>query len=136
VTRVVIDANVYISALVFGGVPQKVIDLIVSQGVSLYVSRPIIDEVTEVLTRKFDWTRADAEQFLPPLWKLCIVIKPSLRVKISKDLDDNRVLECAEAAKADFLITGNTKHFPEFHKTTKILKPRQFLDLLLGGKQF
>jgi putative PIN family toxin of toxin-antitoxin system len=136
VTRVVIDANVYISALVFGGVPQKVIDLIETQGASLFVSPPIMDEVTEVLIRKFDWTRAEVEQFLPPLWRRCVVIRPLERIEISKDPDDNRVLECAEAAKADLLVTGNARHFPEFHKTTKIISPRQFLDLLRGGKQF
>lgn len=130
-TKVVIDANVYISALVFGGVPQRVLDLISSQGLPLYISQSIMDEVVGTLSEKFDWTRQDIEMFLPPLWERCIMIRPTIRLKVCSDPDDNHVLECAQAAQADFLITGNAKHFPKSHETTKIVGPRQFLDLFL-----
>lgn len=127
-TRVVVDSNVYVSALVFGGVPQKVLDLIQNRGVKLYVSQSIMDEVAGVLSRKFGWTQAELAQFLPPLWARCILVKPTRRLKISRDSDDDRVLECAEAAGADFLITGNAKHFPKAYKTTAVVSARQFLD--------
>lgn len=68
-TKVVLDSNVYISALVFGGVPQKILDLIESQGLRLYVSQSIMDEVTGVLMKKFGWTEAEVEQFLSLLWQ-------------------------------------------------------------------
>ena len=54
--RVVVDANVYISALVFGGVPQQVLDLISGRDLDLYVPHPIIEEVTGTLVEKFNWT--------------------------------------------------------------------------------
>jgi predicted nucleic acid-binding protein len=48
-----VDSNVYISALVFGGVPQQVFDLIESQdALGLCISQPIMEEVAEVLARK------------------------------------------------------------------------------------
>jgi len=62
-----VDTNVYISALVFGGVPQRVFDLIELRGQELFVSQPIMDEVAEVLARKFAWTEADLDGFLPAL---------------------------------------------------------------------
>jgi len=130
-TRVVADTNVYISALVFGGVPQRVLDLIFSRGLLLYISPSIMDEVTGTLVAKFDWTRKDVEMFLPPLWDRCIVIKPTIRLKVSPDPDDNHILECAAAAEAAFLITGNAKHFPKSHGITGIVSPRQMLDTLL-----
>jgi len=133
VTKVVLDANVYISALVFGGSPQKLLDLMLSQNVSLYISQSIMDEVEGVLRKKFGWTRAETTRFLPPLWERCTIIKPALSLAISPDPDDNHVLECAQAARADFLITGNTKHFPKTHKATKIISVRQLLDSLLPG---
>jgi putative PIN family toxin of toxin-antitoxin system len=131
VTKVVFDANVYISALVFGGAPQRLLDVITSQKVSLYISQSIMDEVEGVLLRKFGWTRAETTRFLPPLWARCIMIKPAMGLAVSPDPDDNHVLECAQAARADFLITGNPKHFPRAHNDTKIISVRQLLDLLL-----
>jgi len=38
-------------------------------------------------------------------------------------------LECADAARADYLVTGNQKHFPKFWKNTKIITPREFVSL-------
>lgn len=130
-TKVVLDANVYISALVFGGSPQKLLDLVLSQKVSLCISQSIMDEVEGVLRKKFGWTRADTARFLLPLWERCTMIKPAVSLAISPDPDDNHVLECAQAARADFLITGNTRHFSKTHKGTKIISVRQFLDSLL-----
>jgi predicted nucleic acid-binding protein len=46
---------------------------------------------------------------------------------------DNRFLECAEAAEAAYLVTGNTKHFPECYGSTKIVTPRQFWDVVKGS---
>lgn len=133
--RVVVDSNVYISALVFGGVPQQVLDLIYSHGLPLYISQSIMDEVAGTLSEKFNWTREEINLFLPPLWERCILIRPTIRLKVCADPDDNHVLECAVAAQADFLITGNTKHFPKSYKTTTVISPRQLLELLLPGTQ-
>ena len=51
----------------------------------------------------------------------------SIRLTVSSDDSDNRFLECADAASADFLITGNRRHFPDNHGITKILTAREFL---------
>jgi putative PIN family toxin of toxin-antitoxin system len=102
--KVVVDANVYISALVFGGVPQQVLDLISSRDLRLYISQSIVDEVTGTLLEKFGWGHRDVRTFLPLLWERCTVIKPDIRLEVCSDPDDDRVMECAEAARADFLI--------------------------------
>jgi putative PIN family toxin of toxin-antitoxin system len=135
VTGVVVDTNVYISALAFGGVPQRALELISSNGLPLYISPSIMDEVSGTLAAKFDWTKAELELFLPPLWDRCIIIKPTLRLEICSDPDDNHVLECAVAAEAEFLITGNAKHFPKAYKATKVINPRQLLDILAPGAE-
>ena len=134
-TRVVVDANVYISALVFGGVPQQVLELISSRGLPLYISPSIMDEVSGTLAAKFNWTQGGLELFLPPLWDRCVIIKPTLRLKVCPDPDDNHVLECVVAAEAEFLITGNAKHFPKAYKATKVISPRQLLDILVPGAE-
>jgi len=129
VNRIVVDTNVYISALVFGGVSQMVFDLIEGLGQSLYISQPIMAEVAEVLARKFGWTRAELEDFLWPLWQRCIILTPTAAVDICDDPDDDRILECAAAAGADFIVTGDhdllrLKRFG----AAEIVLPRVFVD--------
>ena len=125
------DSNVYISALVFGGVPQQVLDLMSAQGLPLYISPSIMDEVAGTLSQKFNWTPQDITTFLPPLWERCFILRPTIRLKVCPDPDDNHVLECAADAQVDFLVTGNAKHFPKSYKATKVISPRQFLELFL-----
>jgi putative PIN family toxin of toxin-antitoxin system len=127
--RVVVDANVYISALVFGGVPRTVLDLISSLDIELFISPSIIEEVARILQVKFKWTRQELDVLLPPLWERCSIISPATRLEICSDPDDNHVLECAQTCAAGCLITGNTKHFPKSYRTIQIVSPRQFLVL-------
>jgi predicted nucleic acid-binding protein len=91
VIRVVSDSNVYISALVFGGVPQHVLDEIDRQKGSLYICRPIVEEVAAVLAGKFGWSQDELDEFLPPLWERCILIAPAAGPRICSDSDDDRL---------------------------------------------
>ena len=64
--------------------------------------------------------------------KTSLLVKPRRTVTvIDADEPDARLLECAEAAGADYLVTGNTRHFPKTFKNTIIFNPKQFVDLLL-----
>jgi predicted nucleic acid-binding protein len=58
-----------------------------------------------------------------------ITVMPQESVTASKDESDNRFLECAEAADAQYLITGNNKHFPKSWKSTSVMNAREFLQL-------
>jgi predicted nucleic acid-binding protein len=60
-----------------------------------------------------------------------ILVTPTNRLDVSPDEPDNRVLECAEAATADFLVTGNKRHFPKRWKNTGVVNARELFDLLL-----
>lgn len=56
-------------------------------------------------------------------------VTPTRRLRVTRDPDDDVFLECAEAARADYLVTGNIGHFPKHWKTTKIITSREFLDM-------
>lgn len=56
-------------------------------------------------------------------------VKPVETIKVCSDPDDNIFLECAHAARADYLVTGNVKHFPQSWAGTLVVTPRRFLDL-------
>jgi uncharacterized protein len=119
--RLVIDTNVMVSAaLKPDGLQRTTFLLAITKPGRLYVSTPILEEYADVLSRP----------------ELSIIknhdhlVAPSRRIEVTSDPDDNIFVECADAARADFLITGNRKHFPAFWKNTKIVTPREFVSLV------
>ena len=58
------------------------------------------------------------------------MVYPEHRLTLSVDEEDNRFLECAQAAGADLLVTGNRRHFPKRVGDTRIVTPREFLNEL------
>ena len=54
-------------------------------------------------------------------------VAPARPLQVTRDADDNKFLECADAARADYLVTGNQRHFPKFWKRTKVITSRDFI---------
>jgi putative PIN family toxin of toxin-antitoxin system len=129
--RLVIDTNVLVSAAIKpAGLQRTVLLVAVTKPARLYVSRPILEEYREVLGRPELRIRKGARQQLLQLIKNhSYTMIPAQRLDVTSDPDDNIFLECADAAHADYLITGNLKHFPRFWKKTKIITPREFISL-------
>ncbi len=73
---------------------------------------------------------ASTSQLLQFIKNHSLLLAPSRRIEATSDPDDNIFVECADAARADFLITGNRKHFPAFWKSTKMVTPREFVSLV------
>jgi putative PIN family toxin of toxin-antitoxin system len=130
--RLVIDTNVLISAaLKPTGLQRTVLLLATTKPARLYVSRPILEEYRDVLTRpELQIRKGIRLQFLQLLKNRSYTVAPARRLEVTSDPDDNIFLECADAARADYLITGNLKHFPRFWKNTKIINSREFISLV------
>ena len=128
--RVVIDTNVLVSALLTsGGLPEAVIDLAISGDVLWFASESVLAEYEEVLKRpRLAIDSGKAADAMARIRAHVSVISPAVRVAAASDPDDNRFLECAEAAQAHYLVTGNIRHFPEVWKETRIVTPRDFID--------
>jgi uncharacterized protein len=130
--RLVIDTNVLISAaLKPTGLPRTVLLLALTKPARLYVSPPILRECEEVIGRpEFRIRRGLRQQFLQLIKNHTYCVTPTRRLDVARDPDDNMFLECADMARADYLITGNQKHFPRFWKNTKTIEPREFISLV------
>jgi putative PIN family toxin of toxin-antitoxin system len=102
------DTNIYISALNFGGQPLRLLDLARAGIVRIDISEPILDEVLRVLRDKFRWDAAmlsEAEDLISGFTRR---VAPTKEIDtIKEDPPDNRVLECAEEAASDFIVTGD-----------------------------
>jgi putative PIN family toxin of toxin-antitoxin system len=129
--RVVIDTNVVISAaLKPKGIEAALVAAALGGLLEWCASSEILDEYEDVLRRdKFPFTRRWINQHLIDIRRAVKLVRPSHVVKQSPDEADNRFLECAETVRADFLVTGNTRHFPQEWKATIILRPRAFIGL-------
>jgi putative PIN family toxin of toxin-antitoxin system len=129
--RLVIDTNVLVSAaLKPGGLQRTVLLLAITKPARWYVSRPILEEYSEVLARRELRIRKGLRlQFLQLIRNHSFTVTPKKRLEVTPDPDENMFLECADAARADYLVTGNQKHFPRFWKQTKIITPREFISL-------
>ena len=132
--RVVADTNVYISALNFGGVPDQVLALARRGRIEMFVSKPILDEIEGVLKGKFQWPPSRTRQALTAISEFAKEVKATERVAaVEKDEPDNRVLECALAARATIIVSGDS-HLRELgsFQRIRILSPRAFLDAIEG----
>jgi uncharacterized protein len=101
--------------------------------VHLCCSPVILAEYAEVLQRpKFKLMPPAAERFLADLHACAEIITPTERVTLSPDASDNCFLECAKAAQATHLVTGNQRHFPfaQFEETA-IVSPAEFARIVV-----
>ena len=109
--RIVFDTNVYISGFLFrGGVPSRLLDLAQDRYFNLFTSSEILEELNRVLESKFQLSLHERNILLRWLEKWAEVVYPQKRINLVKRCDDdNRILECALAAQAEFLVTGDKK---------------------------
>jgi putative PIN family toxin of toxin-antitoxin system len=130
--RVVLDTNVLISAIVFGGIPRKILETVYRGELSSYFSAAIIDELKAVLERpKFGFPSEILQTILSELYNIGIFITPKSRVDLlTEDPDDNRILECAVEADATFLITGDSHLLNlERYNNISIMSPAEYLTI-------
>ena len=131
--RVVLDTNGIVSGLNFPGNERLVLDLALRGRFEWCASQFILDEVAGVLSRKFAWDPERSSQAVQVLLDAATLIDPPrLPDVIEGGHADNRVLECAAAATADCLVTGDRRHLLPFgqHGRTRILNAPRFLSAL------
>jgi putative PIN family toxin of toxin-antitoxin system len=130
--RLVIDTNVLVSAALKPDNLQRTTFLLaITKPGRFYVTSPILEEYAEALSRPELLIRKGLRlQFLQLIKNHGHLVAPSREIEVTSDPDDNIFVECADAARADFLISGNRKHFPAFWKNTKIVTPREFVTLV------
>ena len=130
--RLVLDTNLLVSAaLKPKGLERTALVLAVTRPARLYVSEPILDEYAEVLARRMLYIRMGMRaQILQMVRNRSFLVSPQRSLDAASDPGDNKFLECAEAARADYLITGNLRHFPRFWRSMKIITSREFIEIV------
>jgi uncharacterized protein len=132
-TRVVIDTNILVSALLRPeSLPAAVLMLALSGEVRLCISDAVFAEYDDVIRRpRFKRSAEVIDGTLQSIRNLGYWVKPGARVEACIDPDDNIFLECAQASEADYLVTGNQRDFPGRWKKTKVIGARELIEFLI-----
>lgn len=127
--KVVIDTNVWVSALVFGGNPRKVFEKIISQGYTIVYSEELLTEIRRTVRTKFPDFTGDLESlvvaFNPRLQKAEL---GTVNVNGSRDPKDDMVLETAVTENVDYIVSGDDDLLSlKSYRKMKIVNPAEFL---------
>ncbi len=132
--RVVLDTNVLLSALVFPATkPDQILQRVRRGEFDLYLSSFILSELARILHDKFRLTKRQTDERVAIIRGMASIVEPTERIAlvVAKD-DDNRILECAVAAHADYLVTGDKEHLLPLKSIgeTRIVSPALFLQVV------
>ena len=128
--RIVVDTNVIISSLVFGGRPKELVEKIIQRKFKAFISPVMLSELSDVLRKKFDFSEEKIRKLEEEMLDKFEVVYPTKEVFIARDKSDNKILEAAIESKSKFIISGDKdllvlKNYLEI----EILTPSGFLSL-------
>ena len=130
--RAVFDTNILVSAVFWRGGPYRCLLAAQAGIVELILSEPILSEFHRVLSGKFNLTPGQVEDNLAAMRATAtfVTIAGTLHV-VSDDPDDDKFIETAQVARAEYLISGDRHLFSlGSYEGVTILNARAFLDLL------
>ncbi len=136
--RVVLDTNVVVSAILFGGKPQEILKAALVGDIRLCISEAMLTELRGVFQRpKFSFKAEIIQGIISELTLLAEWVTPKTHLDLVKaDPADNQVIDCAVEASADYIITGDT-HLPQLGKYGKveIANPDAFIKMLANRRR-
>lgn len=131
VHRILLDSNILVSAYVFGGKPETILELITAEQIKGVTSQILISELLDVLRKKFSVSESDILSIQGEMEDLFEVVYPKVELEVVKDVDDNRVLEAAVEGKCNYIVTGDKELLDlRIFKGIKIVTAAEFLNIL------
>jgi uncharacterized protein len=125
--QVLLDTNVLISAILFGGVPRRLLSRALRGEIQLVTSPFLLDELEDLLAAKFAFSSAAARLIRSELEALSKIVEPVEVPEVCRDRDDDHVLAAAVAGAAEMLVTGDQDLLVlERHEGIRILTPSRF----------
>ena len=131
--KIVVDTNVLISGVFFGGFPRKVLSSIVGNRVTACATTEIISEYEEVVQEMVDRQQGKINRsILLPLINAMEIIEPVSEATICRDPDDDKFLGCAKDAHALYIVSGDKDLLVlEHYENIQIVTAREFCERYL-----
>ena len=106
--KIVVDTNVVISGIFFGGVPRKIVEAIADGAIDAYATAEILDEYMGIIASMLERKQGRINQsILSPLFSAIKIIETESKIEVCRDPDDNKFIECAVDAKALYIVSGD-----------------------------
>ena len=127
--RILLDTNVIISSLFFGGKPRSIIQSVIKKQHKAITSDILLSELKDVLRKKFGYSKQAIAAVDSQLRKHCEVVQPHETINVLSDIPDNRVLEAACEGECDVIITGD-KALRDLgiYRSIRIVTPDEFCE--------
>lgn len=128
--KIVVDTNVVISGVFFGGAPGEVLKAIVSNKVTACATKQIVEEYIEIVNEMISRKQGNLNNnVLLTLIESLEMIKPKTHIEISRDPDDDKFIECAKDAEALYIVSGdNDLLVIKQYENIKIITAKEFCD--------
>jgi putative PIN family toxin of toxin-antitoxin system len=133
--KIVIDTNIVISGTFFGGFPRKILEAVVRDKVEAYANTKIINEYLDIVKEMITDRGGNLDvNILSPFIDKLNVVKPMSKIKISRDKDDDKFIECAIDSNALYVVSGD-KDLLDIVKYQRIsiIAAKDFYNLYLGN---
>lgn len=105
--KIVLDTNVLVSGIFWGGVPEKILEQAIVGEIQLYATESILDEYFRIIDKIGKKDKDLASQWKMLLVKIIKVIRADVKIEICRDPKDNMFLECAVASRAKYIVSGD-----------------------------
>ena len=129
--KVILDTNIIISAIGFGGKPAQILLQALEEKINAFISPILLAELQEILNKKLHLSNQDIILTIEEIKDSFQIINPQETVTILQDDDDNRVLEAAMEGSCEYIITGDKELLAlKEYKGVKIITAEEFLNLL------
>jgi putative PIN family toxin of toxin-antitoxin system len=126
--RIVIDTNILISSIVFGGKPRQIIKLLQENKIIAIITPVLVAELLEILTKKFQFIPTRIALIQELINENFTIVNPTEVIHVIRDEDDNRVLEAAIEGHCIYIVTGDNDLLDvKTFKNIQILTPDEFL---------
>ena len=128
--RIVVDTNVIISGVFFGGAPGEVLKAIVSNKVTACATKQIVEEYIEIVNEMISRKQGKLNSTILLTWIESLeMIKPKAHIEISRDPDDDKFIECAKDADALYIASGDKDLLViKLYENIKIITAKEFCD--------
>ena len=132
--RVLLDTNVIISAILFGGIPRQTLEAVLIGDLELVTSPALLTELESILVRKFEFRGTAAASVRSEMESIAELVEPEEIPPILRDVPDNEVLAAADEGRVNFIVTGDKEMLAlGRHGAIEIVSPRALMDRLVGG---
>ena len=132
------DTNILVSAVVYRhGKPAQLLNMALDGEISLTVSQPMLDEMADVLTRKFGASPQQVREAVAVVKATARTVTPTVELDVVKeDPSDNRVIECAVSAGSDYIVTGDKDLLRlKQYDAIRVVTPAELLEILQGKER-